>query len=308
MTYKTSSRKPLSFIKARATLVITAFLAAILAVVSLAGCQLGTRTYQDGLGRTLSLKGTPKRIVSLSPALTENVFALGLGDRLVGVTAYCNRPPEAQKIEKVGDAFNVNLEKIVALKPDLVLCAGTKDFQAQYVKDMERLGIPTYVSGPSTVKEVLADLENLARVLGVEKKGRELVQKLQKEIDEISSSIKDSGKRPRVFVVLDKDLWTVGPGSFIDDVISIAGGQNVVKDVKQQYLQISMEELLAKNPDVILVTIPKEEARALESRPGWSSLKAVQEGRVYYPNPDLVSRPSVAVVEGIKEIASWLRK
>jgi iron complex transport system substrate-binding protein len=271
-----------------------------------AGCSRGPKTYTDGLGRTVSLKGAPERIVSLSPALTEAVFSLGAGDRLVGVSTFCNRPEEALEIEKVGDAFALNTEKLVSLKPDLVLVAGTRDHETQVEKDLARLGIPSWASGPSTVAEVLEDIRALSEVLGLAKKGDELAAALEKELESAGAAFPE-GEKPKVFMTFDGDLWTSGGGSFIDDVISAAGGTNIAGDVKEQYLQLSMEDLLAKDPDVILVAIPEDQAGSLMSRPGWSSLRAVKEGKVFFPNPDLVSRPGPAVVQGVKEIAAWLR-
>ncbi|HHX27404.1 MAG TPA: cobalamin-binding protein [Firmicutes bacterium] len=302
-----TTNAPKGVFRKSAALVLALAIAAMVSTAFLAGCRRGPRTYTDGLGKTVSLEGTPKRIVSLSPALTEAVFSLGAGDRLVGVSTFCNRPPEALEIEKVGDAFTLNTEKLVSLKPDLVLVAGSRDQESQVEKDLARLGIPAWASGPSTVAEVLQDIEALSKVLGVEKKGEELAAELEEDLEAVRAAFPEGAPRPKVFITFDSELWTSGGGSFIDDVITAAGGANIAGDVDQQYLQLSMEDLLAKDPDVILVAIPEDEAAPLIGRPGWSSLRAVKEGRVFFPNPDLVSRPGPAVVEGIKEIAGWLR-
>ncbi|HHY75163.1 MAG TPA: cobalamin-binding protein [Firmicutes bacterium] len=291
----------------RARLTAALSLALVLSLLFMAACAKKPKTYVDGVGRTISLEKTPERLVSLSPALTEAVFSLGEGSRLVGVSTFCNRPEEALAIEKVGDAFTLDTEKLVSLKPDLVLVAGSRDYETQVEKDLARLGIPAWVSGPATVAEVLEDIKALSQVLGVEKKGDELVEELSRELEAVRAAIPQESERPKVFIAIDSELWTCGKGSFIDDVIAIAGGINIAGDVEQQYLQLSMEDLLAKDPDVILVAIPEDQAQALSTRPGWSSLTAVKEGRVFFPNPDLISRPGPAVVEGIKEIASWLR-
>lgn len=295
-----------SFGAATAALVAVLVLVPVLASL-LAGCQR-QKTFIDGTGRSVTLRGVPKRIVSLNPAHTETLFALGLADKVVGVDSYSNRPAEAVKKEKVGDAFNLNLEKLVALKPDLVILAGSKDRPPSQLKEMDRLGIPAYVSGPSTIKEVLSDIEALSKAVGAEKQGKDLVARMQKDLDAVAlAAPKDTKARPRVFLAVTPDLWTVGPGSFVSDVISAAGGQNVVQDVKEQYLQVSMEDLLAKDPDVILVAVPKDEAGPLTSRPAWSNLRAVKAGKVFFVNPDLTSRPGPAVVDGVKEVASNLK-
>lgn len=277
----------------------------LILLVSLAffcGCK-GEKEYKDGVGRTFTLKAAPERIVSLSPAHTETVFALGLGDKLVGRTTYCDRPQEALEIQSVGDAFNLNLEKIVSLKPDIVLCAGSKDFEAQHVTDIERLGIPVYVSGPSTVDEVLSDIKLLSSALGVKEEGKILSERLKKEIEGFDEE--DIEEKPTVFFALDKDLWTVGPGSFIDDVIEVSGGHNVVSDLDtdMQYLQISMEELLRLDPQILLIAVPEEEAATLFSLPGWDALS----GRRAFVDADLVSRPGPSVVEGIFEVREAIK-
>lgn len=281
---------------------------ALLVPMVLSGCRASEQSHKDGLGNDFTVKGTPKRIASLSPALTETVFALGLGDKMVGVSTYCNRPAEALDVEKIGDAFSINFETLVAVKPDLVLIAGTKDFKTQAEQDMDRLGLPVYASGPQTVAEVLSDIENLAKVLGAPKAGKDLAEDLQAEMDVVTASYAaDSGSKPKVFVAVDPDLWTVGPTSFVSDVIEVAGGENVLQDVPDQYLQISMEDLLTRDPDVILVAIPEDQARPLFALPAWDSLRAVREGRVSFVDSDLISRPGPGVVEGIKEVAAAIR-
>ncbi len=275
--------------------------------ILLGGCSARPATYKDGLGHDLVLKGSPKRIVSLSPALTEMAFTLGVGERMVGVSNYCNRPPEAQSIEKVGDAFSIDFEKLVSLKPDLVLIAGTKDFESQPETDMKRLGIPFYSSGPSTIREVLDEILRFSEVLGVPKKGAEVVAGIEKDLADTEALYAGvGGTPPTVFVAVDPDLWTVGPNSFISDVLLAAGAKNVLQDVQDQYLQVSMEDLLIKDPDAIIVAIPEDWAQPLLVLPGWENLRAVKEGRVFFVDPDLISRPGPGVIEGIKDVAEAL--
>lgn len=283
-----------------------ALVMAFLVAISLAsiGCN-SEKTYVDGAGRTLTLKGVPERIVSVNPAHTETLFELGLGDKVVGVDSFSYRPPEAAEKEQVGDSYNLNLEKIAALKPDLVIIAGSKDSPPAQLADIDRLGIPSYVSAPGTVEEVLADIRSLATVVGANKEGEELVERLRADLDAVSAALPAAEERPAVFIAVDPDLWTVGPSSFVSDVIAAAGGVNVVDD-EAQYLQISMEQLIVDDPDVILVAIPEDWATPLLTRPGWETLTAVKEGRVYFVDSDLVSRPGPAVIEGIKEVAGYL--
>lgn len=285
-------------------LAMVVFILTLLA--SLASACNTSRTFTDGIGRPVTLKGTPKRIVSVNPAHTETLFALGLADRVVGVDTYSYRPAEAAKKEQVGDAFNLNLEKLVSLKPDLVILAGSKDMPPSQLKDIDRLGIPAYVSAPSTVKEVLTDIESLAKVVGAERQGKELAQKMQEDLDAVTQTYAGLTDLPTVFIAVDQNLWTVGPASFISDVVAVAGGLNVMKDETLQYLQVSMEALIDKDPDAIVVTVPEDQAQGLLGNPAWETLRAVREGKVYFVDPDLVARPGPSVILGIKEVAERL--
>jgi len=288
---------------------ITPVLALVLLVASIgmlvAGCKPKPATFTDGVGRTISLEKTPEKIVSLSPAHTEILFALGLGDKVIGVSNWCNKPEEALDKEKVGDAFSLDKEKLVSLQPDIVFIPGSKD--SPQVKEIEDLGIPVYVSNPASVSEVFDEIKRVAEVTGVEDKGQQLADELQNELDGVKQKLEAyEGNKVKVLVLVDPELWTVGPGSFIDEVVALAGGENAMADVDMQYLQVSMEEVLSRDPDVILVTVPEDQCAALAERPGWTDLRAVKEGRVYYVDGDLVSRPGPNIVEAIKEVAGYL--
>lgn len=284
--------------------VLVLLLELLVSTIALSGCG-GPRTFQDMAGRTLTLSSTPRRMISLAPAYTEILFALGLGDRVVGVTNFCNKPEEARGKEKVGDAFNLNREKIVALNPDLVFVTGTTE--SAYVKEIENLGYPVFVSNPATVDDVLSLIERIGEITGKSREARALVASMKSSLNEITSNVVPSGgEKASVFVAIDPDLWTVGPGSFVHDVITRAGAVNVVADAAQPYLQVSMETLLERSPDAILVAFPKESYHILESRPGWSSLQAVKDGRVFFIDPDLISRPGPEIVKAIEIVARAL--
>ncbi|HOV65663.1 MAG TPA: cobalamin-binding protein [Bacillota bacterium] len=288
---------------------ITPALALVLLIASIgmlvAGCKSKPATFTDGVGRTISLEKTPEKIVSLSPAHTEILFALGLGDKVIGVSNWCNKPEEALDKEKVGDAFSLDKEKLVSLQPDIVFIPGSKD--SPQVKEIEDLGIPVYVSNPASVSEVFDEIKRVAEVTGVKDKGQQLADELQNELDGVKQKLEAyEGNKVKVLVLVDPELWTVGPGSFIDEVVALAGGENAMADVDMQYLQVSMEEVLSRDPDVILVTVPEDQCAALAERPGWTDLRAVKEGRVYYVDGDLVSRPGPNIVEAIKEVAGYL--
>lgn len=268
-------------------------------------CSHKAQTFLDGIGRTIELKHTPERLVSLSPAHTEILFALGLGDKVVGVSNWCNKPQGALEKEKVGDAFNLNKEILVSLNPDIVFIPGDED--SQMVKEIEELDIVTYVSNPETVDDVFDDITKVAEVTGTNLKGEQLVVQLKQELKQLAQVIETHvAVKPEVLVVIDQELWTVGPGSFINEVLALAGGNNIIKDKNMAYLQISMEDVLIKNPDVILITIPEELVEDLVSRPGWGELSAVKEEKVYFVDDDLISRPGPSIIDGVKHIARHL--
>jgi len=280
-------------------------LVAGMAGLALTGCSPRSLTFTDGAGRTIERQQAPERIASLSPAHTEILFALGLGEKVVGVSNWCNKPEAALEKEKVGDAFSLDKEKLVALKPDIVFVPGTE--ATQMAKEIEDLGIAVYLSSPGSVAEVFEDIRRVAKATGVEKQGEDLVARLEQELDQVSEDIEGLGSsKPSVLIVLDQELWTVGPGSFMHDVLSRAGGVNIIKDVEMQYLQVSMEEVLANDPDVILITVPEDFVTGLKDRPGWSDLKAVKEGKVYFVDGDLTSRQGPSIVDGVKEFARYL--
>lgn len=285
--------------------------AALLVVTAVTGCGLfggdGPRTVVDSVGREVTLERSPKRIVSMAPSNTEILFALGLGDRVVGVTNFCNYPPEAADIEKVGDHWAPDYEKIVALEPDLVLAVGTAE--SQIVKDLESYGLKVFVVEAETVDEVADNVELVGRITGAVKEAEALAGDIRSRIDAVRQRVAETavGERPSVFWVLDSMLWTVGPGSFVHDLITVAGGENVAASSGQAYCQFSMESLLAADPDVIIMPIiDPAAADALAANEGWESLTAVKEGRVHMIDPDIVSRPGPRIAEAIERVAAIL--
>ena len=265
------------------------------------------RVVKDQTGRTVNLPDNPRRLVSLAPNITETVYALGLGAELVGDTDYCDYPPEAEKKPHVGTMVNPSLERIVALKPDLAL--GTPEANRRETADqLERLGIPLYGVTASTLAGTLASIEDLGQILGHAAEARSLVAKLQVRIDRVEKRIAGQPKPKALFVVWYRPLITVGPNTFIADVIRAAGGIPVGEDLKGEWPRLSLEELVPQNPDVIL--FPKAESFSptldeFQSLPGWKNLRAVKEGRMYFVS-ETIMRPSPRLVDALEELASVL--
>jgi len=259
----------------------------------------------DDVGRQVTIKSTPRKIVSLTPAHTETLYALGLADRVVGVDEYSNYPADAQSKPKVGAYAQISVEKVVALGPDLVLA---DTIHKQVVPELERQGIAVVVLMPGNIEAVLKEIETVGQITGQQKEADALVSQMRKRIAAVEDKLKGTTEKPRVFYEIDETLFTAGPGSFIDDVLTRAGGANVAADAGTPWPQLTLEALVAKDPQVVLLA-DKESGQTPEvvkARPGWAGISAVKEGRVVNINPDLCSRPGPRVVDGLEEIARAL--
>ncbi len=297
---------------------MVAALLASLTAVSVSGCFLSKEvradrkagfpmTLKDEAGREVKLATRPQRLVSMAPSNTEILFALGLGDKVFGVSNFDNFPPEATKKEKVGDAFNPNYEKIVGLKPDLVLAVGTA--QSEIVKKLDGLKVPTFVLQASSLAAVYDEINLVGKITGTAAKAQEVVGVMQAKEKAVLAKVAAvaADKRPKVFWMLDDQLWTVGPGSFINDILVKLGATNVATKTNQAYSQYSMESLLKDDPDVIVIGSSSPDTMdKVKKLNGWSKLTAVKNNKVYTVNPDLVSRPGPRLMDGLEAAAKVL--
>lgn len=301
-------------VRARRAAIRASIVALMVLVVALAafsgGCVFGRRgpvSAVDDAGREIRLERLPAKIVSMAPSNTEILFAIGLGDRVVGVTNYDNYPPEVSGITKVGDAWTPDYEKIVSLAPELVLAVGTPD--SQLVKGLEGYGLKVFILQAATIDQVASDIELVGKITGAEKQARKVAQETRARVQAVRAKVPAVGDaaRPRVFWALDAELWTVGPGSFVDDLIVSAGGRNVGASLGLPYGKFSEESLLEADPDVIIIPVLDPAVPdALSRLAGWNSLKAVREGRVYQIDPDIVSRPGPRIAEALEQVARLL--
>ncbi len=279
----------------------------IAVTVACAGGTSAPTTIVDDWGREVKLETMPQRIVSHVPSITETLFALGLGDRIVGVSDYCDYPEEAKAKPKVGGYFTPNIEVIVSMNPDLVLTDG-------YVQDiarLESLGIPFAVIQPTNMDDILKDIELLGNLTGEQEKASEVVDAMQERIDAVLIKMMPSNYLPRVFYVYDATdttkPWTAGPGSFADALIQMAGGLNVAAQAQGAWIQFNMEELVKSDPEIILVdsvmgtaVISPDEIKNL---PGWKDTTAAKQNNIFVVNGDLVNRTGPRIVEGLEQIA-----
>lgn len=268
-------------------------------------------TVTDDLGETVIIQGTPQRIVSLSPSNTEILYALGLADRIVGVTDYCDYPPAAADKPKVGGYTSANIEKVLAAEPDLIFAARkTEDIASR----LRALGMTVVSLEPQTVDDVLRDIDLVGRATGQEDQASACTAELQERIQTVTGKIENLAERPSVAHIVWYDpLWVSGQGTFQDEVITMAGGTNAFGSVKEWSI-VSLEELITTNPDYILVSSGSGMNRDgydavynyIMNEPRLQGLNAVRNGRVYVVDSDVVSRGSPRIVDALEEVAAIL--
>jgi iron complex transport system substrate-binding protein len=279
-----------------------------LALVLIVGIRpLVGRTVTDETGRSVNVPDHPQRLISLAPSVTEIVYALGRGDRLVGDTEYCDYPPEAKRKPHVGAVLNPSLEQIVALKPDLVLGIAEAN-RRETAEQLDRLGIPLYGLTAHTMDDMLRSVDDLGDLLGREAEAGALIERLQNRIQAVAERVKGRPRPKVLFVVWYQPLVTAGPHTFISDVIRRAGGQSVTDDVREEWPRLSLEEALHRDPDIILFPRSESFAPSLEEfpkLPGWRDFRAVKNSRLYFI-PDTIVRPCPRLVDALEEVARVL--
>jgi iron complex transport system substrate-binding protein len=275
-------------------------------------------TYLPMLQATLtkpakSVTGSKMHIVSLSPGSTEMLFALGLGDSIVGVTDYCNYPPEAKQIERVGGYGTPNIEKLLDLSPDLVVAAGFD--RKDVFQTLQKSGIRVLELRINNIDDMFQALQKIGDGTGKRRQAEDLVGSMQAELKNIAKNTGDLRRQspPSVFVELwDDPLTTVGGTSFLDDIISREGGINVAHELPQPHLRISAEKVIEWNPDAIIVVHMARNASPtsqIAGRIGWSDMKAVKQGHIICDiSSDLLLRPGPRLIEGVKVLAQRLRE
>ena len=261
-------------------------------------------TVVDDAGRSVEVVAEPQRIISLIPSLTETLFALGLEDRVVGVTDYCNYPAEALTKEKVGNLFNLNMEAILGLEPDLVLAAESAMMQ-DALNFLTENGITVVVIEPLTLDAIEESIRQVGKITGVPEKGAEVASVVRAERDALAASVGTvaAADRPNIFILLDTEaIYTLGDGVFLSDMVTAAGGVNAAADQGEGYLQLSEEALFELDPDIIICTFPMSDQ--VLAKATWQELQAVKNGRVFDVDGDLVSRPGPRIVQGLEELYS----
>lgn len=271
-----------------------------------------SRTVTDSFGHSVTLTGRPARIVSTAPSNTEILFAVGAGPRVVGVTTYCTYPPEAVKCEKVGgySPKSLSVERMAALRPDLVLTTGR--LQQPLTESLRQLGLVVLCFDVKTLEDVVRNVRLIGQAAGRADEAEQRADDLQRRLEGVRGRTagRKEADRPRVFFLLSEDpLMTAGPNTFAGQMIALAGGVNVFADVDQQFPRVSEEEILKRDPAVVLLALRKDGSPSKErvsQRPGWGKLDAVRSNRLLEIDDDLVSRPGPRLFDGLEKLADLL--
>ncbi len=263
-------------------------------------------TLTDYEGTEVTLDAPPERVISLSPANTEIVFALGSGDSLVGGTDFDDFPAEAAELPDVATFTGVLMEQVVDLEPDLVLAAGNAFTPAADIERMRDLGYPVLVVYAETVDEVLSDIELIGQAIGREAEATELTADMRDRIEEVTSATDASGEAPRVFYQIgsEPEIYGPAPGSFVADMVELAGGDPITTS-DPAIFSIPVEQLVTADPEIIVVgdaaygVCPEQVA----ARPGWRQMTAVRENAVRPIDDTIVTRPGPRLAEGLASLA-----
>jgi iron complex transport system substrate-binding protein len=233
------------------------------------------------------------RIVSLSPAMTEMLFSLGAGEKIVGVTTFCDFPAPAKQITKVGDFSHPSIERIVGLKPDLVIVNLPE--QKRVKGELEKLGINIFVSSPNSLADIYGEIATIGKMLGQDRQADSLIAYMQSNLQ-----ITPRENRTRVFVEISpRPIITIGAATFLNDLIERAGGVNIFRDLDKDYPVVNQEAVISRNPEIIIVLHPQD----ITGRTGWQKIQAIEHSRVYTDlNPDHLMRPGPRLVLGYQQL------
>ncbi len=296
---------------------ILAALAALTILVALGACAPTPTptpapiTITDSANRVVTIPAAPQRIVSLAPSTTEIAFALGLGSRVVAVDTFSDYPAAAKDLAKI-KTYPLNLEQVIALKPDLILAAAIQS--PDDIKKLADLKLTVVVVGSmnTTFDSVRADIALVGQATGTNAQAQAINDAFKQKVDAVKATIAKAQSKPRVYWELDATdpakPFAPGPGSFIHDLIALAGGVNVTANAKSPYAQVSAEEIIAANPDLIILSdaaygITPESVKA---RKGWSAINAVKNDKVLPIDDNLVSRPGPRLADGLEAAAKLI--
>jgi iron complex transport system substrate-binding protein len=278
------------------------------AVLSVLSCGKPINRAEKADARPSNETTYPRRIVSMAPSITEVVFELGLGDRVVGVSDFCDYPPEARNKPKIGGVVNPNMEAVVALDPDLVMALPNVTHESMF-RTLRQLGIKVLTLPNDTIEDLFNTIRAISEETSTQQAGAKLTDRLHAKFSEVSERVKDRPRRKVMFVVGVDPLFVAGGGTFIDELITVGGGTNIAGESLSKYPRLGVEQVVAREPEVILYTslnfelTPEQEVKAKALWSAYPSIPAVREGRIYGLVADYVTLAGPRLAVGIEEMA-----
>ncbi len=279
------------------------------AMLSLTACQSdrqapeparqGTIQVMDGDGYPVVLKQPAQRIITLSPHTTELVYAIGAGNQIIATTRFSDYPVEARNLPTVGDVQQLDIEKIISHHPDLIVLWPSGSASRQ-VNELVKTGIPVYRTHPRKLADIPADMEKLGRLSGHQKEGDESADKWRDQLENLRQQYGASQKIKVFYQVYDRPLYTIGGTQIIDEAIALCGGENIFNDIHVLAPILSVETVLARNPDAIISTGGMSGGNGLALWKHFPELNAVKTDSLYFLDSDLISRPGPRMVQGIQ--------
>ena len=271
----------------------------------------------DDAGRVVVISSEPHRVVSMAPSITEILFALNLSDRVVGVTRYCDYPPIVNEMKEngsltvIGGYWDPNIEIIMSLQPDLVIGYSSVPSHVDIADRLEAINISVILLDPHNLTDVFDNIILIGRATGKLREARELVDQLEARVNSVVQKVSGLPKVRVYYELWFNPLMSVGPGTFIDSLITMAGGENIFHDAATQYPMISGEDVIARDPQVIILpdsymTDYNVSIDQIISRPGWSAISAIKNNRIYFIDEDLLVRPGPRLVEGLEKLAMFI--
>lgn len=258
----------------------------------------------DSLGREVVFETIPEKIISISPGTTEILFALGLDDKIIAVSDYCDYPEAALAKPKIGGFQDPNLEVILSMEPDVVFSAG--GIQEELITKMDELGINVVVLDADNIEQILENITIAGQVTGKDQKAQELVADLSNRMNSVIEKVKEEPKPTVFFEVWDDPLMTAGSTSFINNVIETAGGTSIGAVNAEEFYNFSMEQLLEADPDIYIVNTHSHEPQDIKVRNGYDVLSAVKNDKVFAIDDNTISRPGPRIIDGLEAMAKIL--
>jgi len=284
----------------------TLLLISVFVLITTVGLAAAATTVTDGLGRKVTINKIPKRIVSTVPSNTEILYDLGLKDKVIAVTSHCAKTCDITGKAVIGGWSDQNIfDKIVELKPDLVIAFG--GLQSPLAAELEKRNITTFVFFPETVEQTLEQILSVGKLTGTAKKAADIVDRCRDNLRKIEDKFRDSTteKRPKCLRLMSTKAMVIGKKSFQSDIIKRAGGINIFEDIKEAYPIVSLEDVKAKDPDIIIFNLDNEEEaiKWFLEQPGWNELRAAKEKRLMSISCDYICHPNTRIDKTVEMLA-----